>query len=81
MASVWDMWIQDYFGAECMSYSSAGVGSSSCAVFSVVSLNSQLLEKTADGTYNVKWEKGTVLFSQFLEKGTQSIRKIVYHMS
>ena len=34
--------------------SSTGVGSGSRAVFPVVSLSSQLLEKAADGTYNVK---------------------------
>ena len=35
-------------------YSGTGVGSGSRAVFPVVSLSSQLLEKVADGTYNVK---------------------------
>ena len=43
-----------YFSAYSMFSSSTGVYSSSRAVFPVVSLSSQLLEKAADGTYNVK---------------------------
>ena len=43
-----------YFSAYRVFDSSAGVSNSSRAVFPVVSLSSQLLEKAADGTYNVK---------------------------
>ena len=43
-----------YFSASDLFYSGSGVFSYSRAVFPVVSLSSQLLEKTADGTYNVK---------------------------
>ena len=43
-----------YFGAYGIFGSGTGVSSSSRAVFPVVSLSSQLLEKAADGTYNVK---------------------------
>ena len=43
-----------YFSANDMFYSGAGVTGDSRAVFPVVSLSSQLLEKAADGTYNVK---------------------------
>lgn len=43
-----------YFSANDMFYSGAGVTGDSRAVFPVVSLSSQLLEKVADGTYNVK---------------------------
>ena len=43
-----------YFIAHCMFDSGTGVSGSSRAVFPVVSLSSQLLEKAADGTYNVK---------------------------
>ncbi len=43
-----------YFGAYYMFYSGTGVNSGSRAVFPVVSLSLQLLEKAADGTYNVK---------------------------
>ena len=42
------------FNANYMFNSGAGVGSNSRAVFPVVSLSSQLLEKAANGTYNVK---------------------------
>lgn len=42
------------FFADYLFGSGAGVHSSSRAVFPVVSLSSQLLEKAADGTYNVK---------------------------
>ena len=43
-----------FLGASSLFYSGAGVNSISRAVFPVVSLSSQLLEKAADGTYNVK---------------------------
>ena len=43
-----------FFDAGYMFHSGAGGYSISLAVFPVVSLSSQLLEKTADGTYNVK---------------------------
>mgnify|MGYP000478313699 CR=1 FL=1 len=43
-----------YFGASGVFYSGTGVDSTSRAVFPVVSLSSQLLEKAANGTYNVK---------------------------
>ena len=43
-----------YFGANGMFHSGAGVFGGSREVFPVVSLSSQLLEKAADGTYNVK---------------------------
>ena len=42
------------FGAGYLFDSGTGVSSSNRAFFPVVSLNSQLLEKTSDGTYNVK---------------------------
>ena len=42
------------FGAYYVFGSGTGVNSNSRAVFPVVSLSSQLLEKTTDGTYNVK---------------------------
>ena len=43
-----------YFSADDLFYSGTGVNGCSRAVFPVVSLSSQLLEKSADGTYNVK---------------------------
>ena len=43
-----------YFSAYRVFDSSAGVSNSSRAVFPVVSLSSQLLEKASDGNYNVK---------------------------
>ena len=43
-----------YFRANDMFYSGTGVGSDSHMVLPVVSLNSQLLEKSADGTYSVE---------------------------
>ena len=42
------------FSANIMFYSGTAVDSASRAVFPVVSLSSQLLEKATDGTYNVK---------------------------
>ena len=42
------------FNAGYVFYSGTGVDSNSRAVFPIVSLSSQLLEKAADGTYNVK---------------------------
>ena len=46
--------VSGYFSAYGMFNSGTGVDSNSRAVFPVVSLSSQLLEKAADGTYNVK---------------------------
>ena len=43
-----------YFSAVGLFYSDTGVSGDRRAVFPVVSLNSQLLEKATDGTYNVK---------------------------
>lgn len=62
--------------------SGTGANGSSSAVLPIVSLNAQLLEKAADGTYNVKWEKGDgSLFPVLGKRDTFNEKDRVYHMS